>query len=217
MIKMKNPLMGKSRLEAFSDGVFAIAITLLILEVKIPKQEDIHALGGLYKYLMHIWPSYIAYFVTFFMIGIYWSNHHHLFAHIIKKTDHYFNLINIWFLLGIAFMPFSTAVFSDYILDPESRNAAVTIYCIGLFLTQPPLILFIIYGKKRKGIFDPNLDPEFLNKQFVKMIIATTITMFSIAMSFYYPMISLTITGATWLMYFLPPDVPVFNTMNNKD
>lgn len=205
-----NPLMSKERLEMFSDGVFAIAITLLILEIKIPGHEALAKAGGLYVYLNQIWPSYLAYFVSFFVIGIYWSNHHHLFSFIVKKTNHFFNLINILFLMTIAFMPFSTAVFSDYILDHEYRNAAVTVYCIGLLLPQPVLLLFFYYGRAKKGIFDPDLSPAFLNRQAIKLMAATALTAIALALSFNYPMVSLTMIGLSFLMYFLPPDMPKY-------
>ena len=63
--KKKNPEMETARLEMFTDGVFAIAITLLVLEIKIPTHEQVHQAGGLYKYLMHIWPAYVSYILTF--------------------------------------------------------------------------------------------------------------------------------------------------------
>lgn len=202
--------MSKDRLEMFSDGVFAIAITLLILEIKIPKHEALAEAGGLYAYLRHIWPSYLAYFVSFFMIGIYWSNHHHLFLFIVKKTNHFFNLINVFFLMAIAFMPFATAVFSDFILDEEHRNAAVTVCCVGIILPQIGVFFIFYYGKYKEGIFDANLSPSFLNNQLIKLIIATALTSIAFALSFNYPMVSLTMICLCFLMYFLPPDMPVY-------
>jgi uncharacterized membrane protein len=206
----KNPLMKKDRLEMFSDGVFAIAITLLILEIKIPKHEAVVEAGGLYSYLKGIWPSYLAYVVSFFMIGIYWSNHHHLFNFIVKKTNHTFNLINILFLLTIAFMPFATAVFGDYILHHEYFNAAVTIYCIGIILPQPAVMILFFYGKYKRGIFDVNLSNTFLNKQLLKLLAATILTGVALALSFNYPIVSLSMIGISFLMYFLAPDMPEY-------
>lgn len=204
--------MSKNRLEMFSDGVFAIAITLLILEVKIPKHADLEAFGGLYGYLAHIWPSYLAYFVSFFFIGIYWSNHHHMFTFIVKKTNHVFNMINIFFLLTIAFMPFTTAVFSDFILDHEHSNAAVTVACIGFILPQPAVMLIFLYGKYKTGIFYPNLSPKFLNKQIIKLIAATILTFTALMLSFSYPTVSMLIIGLSFIMYFMPPDIPEYTS-----
>ena len=209
-LKTKNPLMSKDRLEMFSDGVFAIAITLLILEIKIPKHEDLLNYGGLYNYLEHIWPSYLGYIATFFMIGVYWSNHQHLFYYIVKKTNHHFNLINILFLMTIAFMPFSTAILSDFVISDEYRKAAVTTYCIGVILPQPAVLFIFFYGKYRSGIFDSNLSPSFLNKQLIKLLIATALTSVALAFSFYYPLVTLTMIGVSFILYFLPPDMPEY-------
>ena len=135
--------MKTDRLEFFSDGVFAIAITLLVLEIKIPTHEQIHHSGGLYKYLLHIWPSYVSYIMSFMVIGIYWSNMHHAFSYMIKKTNHTFNLITILFLMTIAFMPFVTAVFADYVMDPENFGAAVSTLSIGLSFTHTGLYFYV--------------------------------------------------------------------------
>ncbi len=208
--KNSNPLMNKERLEMFSDGVFAIAITLLILEIKIPKHEALeHTVGGLYGYLKHIWPNYLAYFVSFLMIGIYWSNHHHMFTFLIKRTNHTFNLLNILFLMTIAFMPFTTAIFGDYVLHPEYLDAATTAYTVGIMLPQPAVLFIFLYGKYKKGIFDPNLDPSFLNKQMLKLLIAFVLTGVALAFSFTYPMVSIIMIGFSFLMYFMAPDMPV--------
>jgi uncharacterized membrane protein len=96
--------METNRLEAFSDGVFAIAITLLVLEIKVPPPGT--ALGA---ELLHLWPSYLAYVVSFLVIGAIWLNHHAMFQHIVR-VDGMLLLFNILHLMPIAFLPFPTAV-----------------------------------------------------------------------------------------------------------
>lgn len=85
-----------NRLEAFSDGVFAVAITLLVLEIKVPHP----ATGGehvpLADALLAQWTAYLGYIVSFVMIGIYWVNHHYIFR-FYRETNHVFNLLNIFF------------------------------------------------------------------------------------------------------------------------
>ena len=91
-----------SRLETFSDGVFAIAATLLILDVRLPPG------GGVTHGFLHIWPSYVAYALAFVTIGIMWINHHTVFRQI-DRVDRTFLTINVVFLMVIAFVPFPTA------------------------------------------------------------------------------------------------------------
>lgn len=96
--------MEPSRLEAFSDGVFAISITLLILEIKAPPSGS--ALG---PELLSLWPSYLAYAISFVVIGAIWINHHAMFDHIVR-ADEKLLLLNTFHLMFIAFLPFPTAV-----------------------------------------------------------------------------------------------------------
>src|SRR5919204_1610930 len=116
------------RLETFCDGVFAIAITLLILEIKVPTPEHVHAAGGLLPALAALWPSYVGYLIGFFTIGIMWTNHHAIFQYV-RRTDRYFLLINVAFLMLIAFLPFPTALLAEYLPEPEAeRRIAVAVY-----------------------------------------------------------------------------------------
>ena len=99
---MSNPLHNElkkefqlERLILFSDAVFAIAITLLVIEIKVPGHAKIQEAGSLYNALIQLWPHYLSYFVSFFVIGVWWSSMHH-FHQIVKKTNHAFNLINIF-------------------------------------------------------------------------------------------------------------------------
>jgi len=87
-----------NRLEAFSDGVFAIAITLLVLEIKVPPPNT--ALGA---ELLNLWPSYLAYVVSFLVIGAIWINHHAMFKHIVR-VDGMLLLLNVLHLMLIAFL-----------------------------------------------------------------------------------------------------------------
>src|ERR1700761_4552740 len=92
---------GTERVEAFSDGVFAIAITLLILEVKVPHPPGTTI--NLLRELLRLWPSYFALVLSFVMIGIYWANHHYVFK-LFERTDHSLNLLNLLLLLCISFL-----------------------------------------------------------------------------------------------------------------
>jgi uncharacterized membrane protein len=113
---------GTARLEAFSDGVFAIAITLLVLEIAVPAARQ----GDLLHHLLDLWPKYAAYAISFVTIGVMWANHHGLmrYAARIDAGLIYRNL----FLLGVvSFIPFPTAVLGDYLKrTPEQADAGIT-------------------------------------------------------------------------------------------
>ena len=110
-----------ARLEAFSDGVFAIAITLLVLEVRVPGGG-----GTLAHKLADAWPSYIGYVISFVTIGIMWANHHSVFR-LIGRTTHGLIVGNLLLLLTVGFLPFPTAVLAEHLrhAGPDQRTAAV--------------------------------------------------------------------------------------------
>src|SRR5215218_9799758 len=97
-IRQSPGLSESDRLETFCDGVFAIAITLLVLEIRVPTHQQVHAAGGLGRALWTLWPSYLGYVIGFLTIGIMWTNHHAIFQYV-RRTDRYFLLINVLFLL----------------------------------------------------------------------------------------------------------------------
>ena len=111
---------GTVRLETFSDGVFAIAATLLVLEFSVSSGRD---LG---HQLIHLWPAYLAYATTFVTIGIIWMNHHHTVS-LIDHTDRTMLFINNLLLLTIAFLPFPTKLVADY-LHKDGEQAATLAY-----------------------------------------------------------------------------------------
>jgi len=119
-----------TRLEAFSDGVFAIAITLLIIEIHVPAREHAETLG---HELLRSWPSYLGYLTSFLTIGVMWINHHYVFE-LIGRVDRTMLLLNTLLLMLIAFVPFPTAVLAQFIQTDGARAAAV-LYGATLTLT----------------------------------------------------------------------------------
>jgi uncharacterized membrane protein len=111
---------GTGRLEAFSDGVFAIAATLLVLELSVDSSNP--ELG---KQLLHLWPSYLAYLTSFVTIGIIWMNHHHAIS-LIGRCDRTFLFINNLLLLTVAFLPFPTKLVAQYLQKDGEQAAALT-------------------------------------------------------------------------------------------
>src|SRR6185503_16793992 len=132
------------RLETFADGVFAIAITLLVIEIHLPEHDQIARLGGLWQALVQLWPSYFGYVVSFIVIGIMWANHHNLMK-LVDRVDHGFITLNLLLLLGVAFLPFPTAVMAQHLRDPDTHEQAVAVafYC-GCF-TVTALFYFLMW------------------------------------------------------------------------
>ena len=117
-----------ARVEAFSDGVFAIAITLLILEIRVPHVEH-----GLWAGLLALWPSYVAFLMSFAVILIMWVNHHELLR-MAKGVSYPFLFANGLLLLTVTFVPFPTAIVAAYLGTSEAKTA-VAFYC-GTFVVN---------------------------------------------------------------------------------
>lgn len=118
-----------NRLEAFSDGVFAIAITLLILEVRLPPEEA----GTLAHRLAEAWPGYVGFLISFATIGIMWANHHVVFQ-VIGRTSHGLMMANLLLLLCVSFIPFPTKVLSEHLRGGSGADKEVAaIFYSGTF------------------------------------------------------------------------------------
>ena len=124
---------GPERLEAFSDGVFAIAITLLVLEIRVPSGDQLDDPNELIKALGALWPSYVGYLISFVTIGIIWANHHTVMNQI-GRADRTLLILTVGFLLVVAFIPLPTRLVAEFIGKDGARAATVT-YGITLTLT----------------------------------------------------------------------------------
>src|SRR4051812_22969162 len=146
--------METDRLEAFSDGVFAFAITVLVLALGVPEVGS--PLGPA---LLRLWPDYVAYALSFIVIGAIWINHHTMFRHI-TRADPWVLLLNLLQLLFVAFLPFPTAIlaraFSSGVDEPiATAFYGGTLAVLGLFVAST-----WSYAARRAGLLDDRISPD---------------------------------------------------------
>jgi uncharacterized membrane protein len=142
-----------ARIEAFSDGVFAIAITLLILEIKVPAPSG----GNLAVQLLRQWPSYLSFLISFAFIGIMWINHHRLFTHI-RRGDDLLLIFNLLLLLGVTIVPFPTSVLAAHLGQPGQRTAALLYNLTYLFIALCFNLLWRYASSPRRHLLAADVD-----------------------------------------------------------
>jgi TMEM175 potassium channel family protein len=121
---------GAGRLEAFSDGVIAVAITLLVLQIGVPEELHGHSLAHA---LLANWSHYAAYVVSFLTIGIIWINHHAMISRL-SHVDHTILLLNLFLLMTIAVLPFATDLIATYLRESTGRSTAACIYAASFLM-----------------------------------------------------------------------------------
>ncbi|WP_285488267.1 TMEM175 family protein [Amycolatopsis taiwanensis] len=142
------------RVEAFSDGVFAIAITLLILEIKVPSADE-H--GGLWRALGAQWPSYAAYVVSFLIIGIMWVNHHQLFSYV-ARVDRTLMFLNLLLLMVVAAVPFPTAMLAEYLREDGASHVAAAVYSLVMVVMAYAFQALWWHLTRTGHLFDSRVD-----------------------------------------------------------
>lgn len=196
-----------NRLEAFSDAVLAIAITLPVVSLESP---TIKAGDDLAKAYAALWPGYLSYALSCLVIGLYWA-HSHFSGKILRETDHGFNLLTILFLALVSITPFPARPFVEHWSDPANCRIAATVYA-GV-LTAPTLIWYLRWTYALKhDLLDPRLAPSYLYTLTIKYgltvvadVTATLICWFAdwrVGMG----VMALVIFG-----YALPPMTPEYN------
>jgi uncharacterized membrane protein len=148
--------MRTSRLEAFSDGVFAIAITLLVLDLKVPTRDELH--GTLASALLAEWPRYAAYVVSFFVIGVIWINHHTVMD-AIARVDKSLLVLNLALLLTVVTIPFTTSLFAEYLQAGSEAKLAAALYSAVMFVHAVLWIVFWRHAAYHPALLAPEIDP----------------------------------------------------------
>ncbi|HEX5368306.1 MAG TPA: TMEM175 family protein [Dehalococcoidia bacterium] len=189
-----------SRLEAFSDGVFAIAITLLIIEVGVP---HITAGESLAHALWQQWPSYFGFALSFVAIGIMWMNHHAMFRDI-ERVDQTVLVLNILLLMAVSFLPFPTAVLADYLRDGNSRLAATLLYGGTLVTTAVWFNALWLYASIGRRLIDEHVSDRRIQQRTWRFLLGPAVYGLSLILAFVSPWISLWLYVGLALLYFLP-------------
>jgi uncharacterized membrane protein len=144
--------LGLERLMFFSDAVFAIAITVLVLDIHLPVGADSANDNQLLIMLTGLWHKYLAYIISFWVIGLYWINHHRKFL-LIKKFDHTLLSLNLLLLMVIAFIPFPTSVISE-----NGSRSATVFYAIVMALGGLVLAILWLHAAYHHNLIDPRLN-----------------------------------------------------------
>lgn len=193
--------MRTQRLEAFSDGVFAIAITLLILEIAVPADAK-HHLGN---ELLKEWPSYLAYVVSFSTIGSIWLRHS-LITEYVQRADAIFVRINLLVLLVVAFLPFPTRLLAQYINSRSDERLAVTIYGATLLLASGLLSLWWRYAVREK-LVRPNVADDELTALTQRLTPGLVGYVILIVVGLFTPLVA--VIGFLFIaLYFIVPFFP---------
>ena len=189
-----------ARIEAFSDGVFAIAITLLIIEIGVPHVEGDELLSAK---LTELWPSYLGYVISFLQIGVVWANHHNRFR-FIERSDHVFLFLNVLFLMCVAFIPVPTALLAEYMPQADYRTTAVAVYAGTLLATAIFFTMLWLYAASNHRLVDRNLSPEKLNAMSRRFVVGLASYAVAFALAFVTPILSLALIIGLALLFVLP-------------
>jgi uncharacterized membrane protein len=151
------PGRGPERLEAFSDGVFAIAITLLVLDIRIPSGAELASPDALVAALGALWPSYLGYGLSFVTVGIMWMNHHNLLRYV-RRVDHGLLLANLLLLVVVGFIPFPTALLAATLGQP-GEQIGVLVYSASFAAIAVGFNVLWYQARRTGGLLRPEADP----------------------------------------------------------
>lgn len=189
-----------SRIEAFSDGIFAIAMTLLVLQISIPDIPNALVSIELPRKLLALWPAkLVGYVMSFVIIGSYWISHHITF-HYIKRSDRVLLWLNMLFLMCISFIPFPTALIGQYV----KQQSVLIIYATTLGVTGLLLQLIWWYATSNHRLIDNNIDPRLISKVTRKNLTSPLIYLLSIGISFLSVELSIALIFLVPMLYILP-------------
>jgi uncharacterized membrane protein len=195
--------MSTHRLEAFSDGVIAVAITLLVLGLAVPGPHS-HPHHGLLWALWHQWPAYAAYVVSFLTIGIIWINHHAMIGRL-EAADHEILVLNLVLLMSIAILPFATNLVATYLRESSGQSVAAAIYS-GAFLVMA--VAFATLNRaillQRTGTLREPLPLDERRQILSRSVLGLIPYAISVPIAFLSPYLTLAIDGALALYYSHP-------------
>jgi uncharacterized membrane protein len=211
MTDLKGETNETERLEFFSDGVFAIVITLLVIEIKVPIGAELHS--GLYQALLNKWPSYLAFSIGFTTTLVCLINHHFIFSYIIKSSQMLF-IVNALVLFLVAFVQFPTAVLAEFIIE---HDAHIAVQFFGVTYIMMAMAYRILWGYAYSNqLTNPDADEKYIKsiKQIYNFAIVNTLLAFII--SFWSLPISLFLYVLLFSLFMMPATYTKLTMKLNK-
>jgi uncharacterized membrane protein len=189
-----------ARIEAFSDGIFSIAATLLVLELKPPPAHMPFGQG-----IATLWPGYVSFVLSFFFIGIMWINHHRLFVHI-ERADDLLMAVNLLVLLGVVFVPYPTELMAQSITsgDPVYARDVAIFYNCG-YLAISLLFNLLWFVCRRQKVLDHYLGVEHVHEATGQYAIGLICYGACLAMTWFSVPLSLAMNAAIAIWFLIPP------------
>lgn len=192
-----------NRIEAFSDGIFAIAMTLLVLQISVPEIPQALVAIELPRKLLSLWPGkLLSYAVSFVLIGIYWVTHHITFHHI-KRSDPVLLWLNILFLMCVSFIPFPTSLIGQY----AHQQLTVIIYSSTLGVTGLVSQLLWWYATSDHRLVDSDINPRVVSLITRRNLTPVFIYLLSIGVSFFSVDLSTALLFVVPVLYILPSPI----------
>jgi uncharacterized membrane protein len=189
-------VVGNERINAFSDGLFAIAITLLILELKVP---DKLPPGGLLQMVPELLPKYLGHVLSFVVLGVYWVGQHNMFLHI-KRHNRVFLWLNLLFLMFVASMPF----FAGLIIHHLDDQLSMLLYAGNLVLAGISLDLIWWYSSTNRRLVDPAMPEDLVRFVHRRVLMAPAIYLVAMAVSLASPIAAACIFILVPLLHIFP-------------
>jgi uncharacterized membrane protein len=196
-----------ARIEAFSDAVFAIIITLLVLDLRVPREEALRE-GSLARALLHQWPVYVAFAVSFLQVGVVWANHHAMF-HYIRRTDHRLLVYNLMLLLCTAVLPFTSALLSEYARAGDAGLRIAALLYSGALGAAGVWFSAIWQHALNAGLVNPHADPHRLHALRRHWMLVPLFYGVAFALALVNPRLSLGIYLVLLFYYGLPGPIVV--------
>ena len=189
-----------ARIEALSDGVFAIAITLLIIEIGVPHVDDGRGLG---EALRELWPSYLGFSLSFLTIGVMWVNHHEMFKDI-ERADQKLRVLNLLLLLCISFVPFPTAVLAEYLRDDEEALVATLAYGMTFAVTAVVFNLLWLYVATHRDMIDEHVSEARIRSRTRRYLGGGPLYVVGLGLAFITPWLAVGLWWAMAVFFLLP-------------
>jgi uncharacterized membrane protein len=191
-----------ARVEAFSDGVFSIIITLLVLDLRVPPLDSLNG-RTLADALLQQWPLYVAYVLSFLQVGVIWANHHTMF-HYIHRSDHILLICNLLLLLCTALLPFTTAIFAEYGLAGRA-DIRLAAFIYSAALGAAGLFFYLLWRHAmRAGLIKSHADPHHLRALSWNWMFVPIFYGIALMLSLVNPYLSVVIYMLLLLYYALP-------------